>query len=294
MPEGPTIKNMAERLQAALAGQEITAVRSRYKKAREEDWPSLLVGRSIEAVRSHGKNLFMDLSGGFTIYSHMLMWGSWHIYEPGEEWTKAEKLARLVLETPHKVAVLFNAPLCEVIPPGGLPGHKTSALGPDPLGPDFDPGEVWRRIRLPENREKQIGEVALDQTILTGIGNILKSEILFRAGLHPLKPAGSLDEAEFEKFMRYSQLLLQSSYEVGMRNTLIPGWMRPEITSFGFVYRRRKSPCLLCTTPIEMVRQGEMQRSTYFCPVCQPSLGPIIPFEDRLKPLEQRLRATTE
>lgn len=282
---------MADRLRDALTGQVITGVRSRYKKAREEDWPSLLLGRSIDGVRSHGKNLFIELSGGYTIYSHMLMWGSWHLYEPGEEWRKAEKLSRLVLETPEKVAVLFNAPLCEVIPPGQLPDHKTAALGPDVLGPDFDKAEVWRRIQLPENREKTIGEVSLDQTILTGIGNILKSEILFRAGLHPLKTAASLAENEFEDFIRYSQLLLQSSYEVGMRNTFIPGWMRPEITSFGFVYRRRKSPCLLCGAPIDMVRQGEMQRSTYFCPVCQPLQGPIIPFEDRLKPLEQKLNS---
>ncbi len=290
MPEGPTIKNMADRLRTALTGQLITAVRSRYKKAREEDWPSLLVGRSIEGVRSHGKNLFIELSGGYTVYSHMLMWGSWHIYEPGEEWRKAEKLARLVLETPQKVAVLFNAPLCEVIPPEQLSKHKTSALGPDPLGPDFDKSEVWRRMHLPENREKELGELALDQTVLTGIGNILKSEILFQAGLHPLKPVRSLEEKEFEDFIRYSQLLLQSSYEEGMRKSFIPGWMRPEITSFGFVYRRKNSPCHLCGTLIEMVRQGEMQRSSYFCPTCQPLQGQIIPFEERLKPLEQKLQ----
>lgn len=157
MPEGPPINNMADQLRTALTGQVITVVRSRYKKAREEDWPTILVSRSIEGVRSHGKNLFIELSGGYTIYSHMLMWGSWHIYEPGEEWRKAKKLARLVLETPQKVAVLFNAPLCEVIPPEQLAKHKTSALGPDPLGPDFDKTEVWRRMHLPENCEKDLG-----------------------------------------------------------------------------------------------------------------------------------------
>src|SRR3569623_1526328 len=81
LPEGPTIKNMAERLSTALVGQVITKVSSRYKKAGIEDWPSILQGRTIERVRSHGKNLFIDLSGGCTIYSHMVMWGSWHLYE---------------------------------------------------------------------------------------------------------------------------------------------------------------------------------------------------------------------
>lgn len=288
MPEGPTIKNMADRLKTALVGEVITGSRSRYKKALLEDWPSLLLGRTIVGVRSHGKNLFIDLSGGYTIYSHMLMWGSWHIYSPGEEWQKAEKLARLVLETTHKVAVLFNAPLCEVITPDQLKRHKTSFLGPDLLAPDFDSAAVWEKMQSAENREREVGEILLDQNVLAGIGNILKSEILFRAGLHPIKAVGSLGETDFNTLMKYSRELLQDTYEKGMRNTFIPAFMRPQISSFGFVYRRRRSPCHLCQTPIEMIRQGEMQRSTYFCPQCQPLQGEIVPFDIRLKAFAQK------
>jgi endonuclease-8 len=276
---------MADRLRSALAGQVITAISSRYKKAREEGWQTILPGRTIEAVRSHGKNLFLDLSGGYTIYSHMLMWGSWHLYEPGEEWGKPEKLARLVLYTPQKVAVLFNAPLCEVIPTDQLIHHKTALLGPDLLAAEgeFDKALVWHKLQSAENATREVGEILLDQSILSGIGNILKSEILFRAGLHPQKLVGSLKQSEFEVLMKYSRELLLASYEKGMGNSFIPEWLRLEITSFGFVYRRRNRPCHLCQIPIAMVRQGEMQRSTYFCPQCQPLLGQSLPFELRLK-----------
>lgn len=266
-----------------LVGQVITRLSSRYKKAKSEDWPALLQGRTIKGVRSHGKNLFIDLSDGYIIYSHMMMWGSWHLYEPSEEWAKPPKLARLVLETPQKVAVLFNARVGEVITPGQLKNHKTAKLGPDLLDQDFDKQEVWRRMQLGENSQRELGEIILDQSVLRGIGNILKSEILFRAGLHPKKLVGSLTQTEFNELIKYSQELLQSSYEKGMRNTFIPEFMGPQITSFGFVYRRQNRPCHLCHTPIEMVRQGEMERSSYFCPQCQPLQTQSSPFELRLK-----------
>jgi formamidopyrimidine-DNA glycosylase len=97
---------------------------------------------------------------------------------------------------------------------------------------------------------------------------LVRDTFLFRGGLPPQKQVGSLDPSEFEVLMKSSRELLLASYEKGMRNSFIPAWLRLEITSFGFVYRRRNRPCHLCQTPIAMVRQGEMQRSTYFCPQC--------------------------
>ncbi len=288
MPEGPSIKNMGDRLRAALDGQIIEGVRSRYKKSKEEDWPGLIKGQTVTGVRTHGKNLFIDLTNGYSIYSHMMMWGSWRIYEPGQTWDKEERLARLVLETPKSVAVLFNAPVCEVINAERLPEHKTSRMGPDLLAPGFDAVEVERRLHLPENRDRELGEAIMDQFILAGIGNILKSEILFQAGLHPLRPAGSLTEPEFADFIRYSLGLIQRSYELGGFNqAFLPPELLPEIVhgnNLGYVYRRRTKLCHICTTPIEMVRQGIGKRMTWYCPHCQPLAGGGLPLDLRLRP----------
>src|SRR5690349_12387484 len=136
MPEGPTIRNTADRLREALLNHQIIKIASRYKKARSEDWADKIEGQTVTGVRSHGKNLFIDLSNGYVIYSHMLMWGSWHIYGPDEPWQKEERLARLVLHTPQCVIVLFNAPICELIPPEALAEHRTAQMGPDLLAPD--------------------------------------------------------------------------------------------------------------------------------------------------------------
>ena len=291
MPEGPTIKNMGDRLRHALEGETITGVRSRYKKAKAENWPEHIEGQTVEAVRTHGKNLFIDLSDGYSIYSHMMMWGSWHLYEPGQEWDKPDKLARLVLETPHQVAVLFNAPICELIAPGQLPEHKTSQMGPDLLSPSFEAEEVWDRLHLPENRERELGDAIMDQFILAGIGNILKSEILFQAGLHPLRPVATLSRAEFEIFIRYSLDLLQRSYELGgFAHAFLPPELLPENihgNNMGYVYRRRGKPCHICQTPIEMHRQGLGERMTFYCPHCQPIEGGGLPLDQRLPSLSQ-------
>ncbi len=276
MPEGPTIRNTADRLREALIGQKILDLTSRYKKAASEDWAGKIKGQEVVAVRSHGKNLFIELSNGYQIYSHMLMWGSWHIYTPGEEWTKAAKLARLVLYTPEKVAVLFNAPICEVISLEERLTHKTGQLGPDLLEAeqDFDPEEVWRRLQLPENRDQELGAAIMNQFILAGIGNILKSEILFQAGLNPLRLAKKLTRKEFKRFIEVSRDLMDKAYVTrGFKEIFLPPEIKAIGGKFGYVYRRTKSPCFICRTPIQMVRQGELSRTTYFCPTCQPFEG---------------------
>ncbi len=286
MPEGPSIKNMGDRLRTALEGRTISGVRSRYKKAKLENWLPLIEGQTVQAVRTHGKNLFIDLSNGYSIYSHMLMWGSWHIFAPGQAWDKAEKLARLVLETPDTVAVLFNAPVCELIAPGQLVEHKTSRMGPDLLAPAFEAEPVWERLHLPENRERELGEAVMDQFIVAGIGNILKSEILFQAGLHPQRPAGTLTRTEFKTLIRYSLELIKRSYELGGFNqAFLPAELLPEVihgNNLGYVYRRRTKPCYVCQTPIEMVRQGLGRRMTWYCSHCQPIAGGGLALSRRL------------
>lgn len=293
MPEGPTIKNMGDKLRTALQDRPITAMQSRLKKAKAEQWAEHIVGQTVTEVRTIGKNLFIDLTNGYSIYTHMLMWGSWHIFRVGEAWDKDERLSRLVLETPETIAVLFSAPICELIAPGQLPQHKTSQLGPDLLAPTFDAQEVRRRLLLPENKDLELGEAIMNQFIVAGIGNILKSEILFQTGIHPQRPAGSLSDAEFNDFIRYSRFLIQRSYELGgFQQAFLPPELLPaEIhgNNLGFVYRRRTKPCYICATPIAMIRQGVGNRMTWYCPHCQPLEGGGLPLD--LRPTPPLLRA---
>ena len=272
MPEGPTIRVTADKLRDALLGRRIAHFFCRYKKALAEAWAAKIDGCCVVAVRSRGKNLFVEFDSGWVLYTHMLMWGSWHVYEVGEPWTKEERKARVVLGTDATVAVLFSAPVCELLHRDDLAAHKTAELGPDLLDDAFDLAEAARRFFGPLHAERQVGDLIMDQTVLAGIGNILKSEILFQAAISPERPAASLTRDEFDRMITTSRALMQRAYDTrGFKEAFMPPELREESGRWGYVYRRGKKPCLRCGTPIQMVRQGLRNRMTFFCPRCQPS-----------------------
>lgn len=271
MPEGPTIRVTADKLRHALIDRPIERFECRYKKCVSEGWSEKIVGQRVVDVRSHGKNLFIEFANGWVMYSHMLMWGSWHVYAPDEPWIKEERKARVVLQNHHAVAVLFSAPVCELIRREELVRHKTSELGPDLLAEDLDVEEVARRFFEPGHADRAVGDLIMDQTVLAGIGNILKSEVLFQAGINPLRSAGSLTADELRSLIETSRFYMQRAYETaGFTEAFMSPEEREAAGRWGYVYRRTNKPCLRCGTPIRMVRQGLGQRMTYFCPHCQP------------------------
>jgi endonuclease-8 len=291
VPEGHTIKVAADILREALAGQSIVAFRSSFKKAAAESWTPKILEQRVTAVRSHGKNLFIEFSSDYVLYTHMLMWGSWHVYHVGEPWRKEERKARVVMETATHVAVLFSAPVCELLHRLELSTHKTAETGPDLLADSFDAAEAERRFRLPEHAAREVGELIMDQTVLAGIGNVLKSEILFQAGIHPQRLPTTISAAEWNRFVAVACSLIQTSYELGtFDGAFLPPDVEAQGGKYGYVYRRRGYPCLRCGTPIKMVRQGVRQRMTWYCPQCQPYVGEHNP--DLAPERERRKRST--
>jgi endonuclease-8 len=193
---------------------------------------------------------------GRVILVHLLMWGSWHFYRPGASWDKPRSRARLIIRSGEWEAVAFSAPVIEVLQDGEPAHHpRWGGLGPDPLREDFDQAEVLRRLDRRPDRE--IGPAILDQTVIAGIGNILKSEILSRAGVHPKRRVGGLSADQ-------KQAILRCSVELCER------WLRQKgrRQRWRKVYRRSGRPCPQCETPIEFFRQAG--RITYACPTCQP------------------------
>lgn len=278
MPEGPTVRVTTDLLRATLEGRRIEQFRSSFKKAAAEDWVSKVTGQRVRRVRAHGKNMFIDLDNGWTIYSHFLMWGAWHVYRRDEPWLKEARKARVVIETATDVAVLFSAPVCELIHADDLPQHPTSELGPDLMADDFDDddkAEAHRRIMA--QGATPIGAAIMIQMVVAGIGNILKSEILFAIGVHPQRPADSLTPAEFEQFIDRSQYFMHRAYEThGFQHVFLPPTLQKATGKLGYVYQRSGQPCLRCGNTVQMVRQGQLERMTFFCPHCQP-LDPLNP-----------------
>jgi endonuclease VIII len=295
MPEGHTIKVAADILREALLGHVITMFHSSFKKAQAEQWQPKIEGQCVTAVRSHGKNLFIEFSSGYVLYSHMLMWGSWHVYGRDEPWRKEAHKARVVLQTATQVAVLFSAPVCELLHRDALADHKTAETGPDLLADHFDVDEAERRFRDPANADREIGELIMDQTVLAGIGNVLKSEILFGAGIHPQRSPRTITAEEWQRFVTVARDLIRRSYELGtFEGAFLPDDTPVEGGKYGYVYRRRTYPCLRCATPIRMVRQGQRRRMTWYCPQCQPYVGSQNPDLAPDRPRRTRPAASAE
>ena len=227
---------------------------------------SRVVGALVTSVEARGKHLLIGFDNGLTLRSHMRMRGSWHRYRPGERWRLPASRANAVLETADAVAVAFSTPTLELLTDAGLARSRAlGELGPDLLGGTFDREEAVRRLR--ERDDMALGEALLDQRAVAGIGNVVKSEVCFVERLDPWAPVGRFTDAELERALATARRLLQANVHGGARVTTGMRGRGREL----WVYGRAGRQCRRCGTRIETRRQGELARSTYWCPRCQPA-----------------------
>ena len=132
MPEGDTLFRTAAGLRPYLVGRDVLAARAQGPGAVPQI--HRVVGKRVDAVEAHGKNLLIRFDGGLELRTHLRMNGSWHRYRPGERWRRPPGRARLVLEVDGAVAVCFDAPVVELFEARAERVHPSlSRLGPDLL-----------------------------------------------------------------------------------------------------------------------------------------------------------------
>ena len=260
MPEGDTVWLTARNLDAALRGQELTRSDFRVPQLALAS----LTGARVREVLSRGKHILLRTEDGRTLHSHLRMDGSWHLYPHGDRWRSPAHGARVVLETANKQAVGFRVhdlALLATQDEHEVVGH----LGPDLLGPDWDPEEAVRRLL--QQPDQTIGEALLDQRNLAGIGNLYKAETLFLRGINPWAPTGEV--ADLRAVVDTAQRLLAANKSHPEQSTT--GSLRRG--EHHYVFERARRPCLRCGTRIEIAEQGTppRQRLTYWCPSCQPA-----------------------
>ncbi|UQX03292.1 DNA-formamidopyrimidine glycosylase family protein [Streptomyces sp. RerS4] len=263
MPEGDSVHRAAARLHAALAGRPLTVTDLRVPRFATAD----LTGRTTLDVTPRGKHLLARIEGGLTLHSHLRMDGAWHVFAAGQKWHggPAHEI-RAVLATADATAVGYRLPVLELLRTSDearVVGH----LGPDLLGPDWDPARA--AANLLADPERPLGEALLDQRNLAGIGNVYKAELCFLAQVTPWTAVGALPDppATLPRLASAAQRLLAANIgdtgRRGHRNTT--GSLRPGQELF--VYGRAHRPCLRCGTPIREAPQDD--RPTYWCPRCQ-------------------------
>ena len=261
MPEGDTIFKLAAFLQAALAGRRLVGGTLRDNRAVD------LTGSEISDVYAHGKHLFIALDQGRLLRSHLGMRGSWHHYASDEQWQRPASQASIVLDTGERIYVCFNALEVELLRANGVRARKLGfVLGPDLMADNVDFDGIIERSHALGEPNMPVADLLLDQRVACGIGNVYKSETLFVERCHPATPLSALDNARLHALYRRAALLLNANRRGGPRIT------RGAADEAGklWVYGRTGKPCLQCDTPIESMRFGRGQRSTYWCPQCQP------------------------
>ena len=259
MPEGDTIYRAAAKLRDAIGRQVI-----RNAETRSQTFPAKsLIGEPLTKIEALGKHLLMHLGDGRVLHSHMGMTGSWHVYQTQQAWTKPSHQAEVVLRFEHADAVCFSPKLIELLAPGELKRHLwLTRLGPDLLADILDMDEAIARFHRHDT--SPIGEAVMNQAIVCGIGHVCKSELLFLQQLHPRTYVRDLSDEQLISLITRSTKLLKRNVNGGPRRTRFRG---DGITKW--VYGRQGEPCLKCGATIQLTRQGDLGRTTYYCPSCQ-------------------------
>ncbi|MFD7708443.1 Fpg/Nei family DNA glycosylase [Streptomyces sp. NPDC059785] len=264
MPEGDTVWQAARRLHTALAGHVLVRSDLRVPRFATAD----LTGRTVLDVTPRGKHLLTRIEGGLTLHSHLRMDGAWKVFENGRRWKggPAHQI-RAILGTEERTAVGYRLPVLELLRTADE-DRAVGHLGPDLLGPDWDPALALDNLL--RDPARPLGEALLDQRNLAGIGNVFKCELCFLLGVTPWLPIGDLPAERAAQLPALSKKVLDVNRERPMRITT--GLTEQRL----FVYGRAPRPCLRCGTPIRCADQtdGFGERPTYWCPTCQAGPAP--------------------
>ncbi|MYW04392.1 Fpg/Nei family DNA glycosylase [Streptomyces sp. SID3343] len=259
MPEGDSVYQAARRLRAALVDRPLTVTDFRVPRLATVD----LTGRSVLAVVPRGKHLLTRFEGDVTLHTHLRMDGTWEIHRTGSRpLPRPTHAIRLILANAERTAVGMRMPVVELLPTAeesSVVGH----LGPDLLGPDWDPAEAVRR--LARRPDRPIGDALLDQRNLAGIGNVYKAELCFLRGAAPWTPVAAV--GDLGPWVTLAHRLLYANRD--RFGHITTGDTRPGRRHW--VYGRGGQPCARCRTPIRRADLGDPPRVTYWCPRCQPS-----------------------
>ena len=270
MPEGPEIRKAADKVALAVLPFPVTDIYFAFKhlKAYEEK----LKGQRVIKVETRGKAMLIHFNNSLSIYSHNQLYGKWLIRK-AYNYPKTKRQLRLAIHNENKSALLYSASNIEVLTPAQIIEHPfLSALGPDILS--VEPKHVQDQLQSSVHMRRQFSSLFLDQHFLAGIGNYLRSEILFVAGLHPLLRPIDCSTNELASLAQAAVRVSHQSYRHnGITNDLIQakklkakGQTRKEYRHW--VFGRENQPCWVCSESI--IKDIASSRRFYYCPVCQP------------------------
>ncbi|OBI52376.1 Fpg/Nei family DNA glycosylase [Mycobacterium sp. E787] len=267
MPEGHTLHRLARLHQRRYGGAPV-AVSS--PQGRFAGAAAVVDGRVLRRTSAWGKHLFHHYEGGPIVHVHLGLYGAFTEWEraAGEPPPPPVGQVRMRMVGEGYGTDLRGPTVCEVIDEGQV-SDVVARLGPDPLRSDADPSWAWARIT---KSRRPIAALLMDQTVMAGVGNVYRNELLFRHRIDPFRPGRGIGEAEFDAAWTDLVALMK----VGLRRGKIvvvlpehdhgPPSYRPGRPRT-YVYRRAGEACRVCGGPIRTeVLEG---RNVFWCPACQ-------------------------
>lgn len=269
MPELPEVETVRRGLAESVTGRRITAVtvhERRLRKPLAADFVRRLSGRRIEQVRRRAKYLLLDLDDGAVWLVHLGMTGTMVVL-PEDEPRRTHTHVVATLDDGRTVR--FHDPrrfgLMRVGPPDAL--AELAALGPEPLDADFSADALHAIAR---RQRRAVKSLLMDQQVVAGLGNIYVNEILFGAGVRPMRRTSRLTRADAERIVAETGRVITEA--IKLRGSSISDYRdeRGEPGAFQNtfrVYERDGEPCRRCDGVIR--RRVIIGRSSFYCPQCQ-------------------------
>jgi formamidopyrimidine-DNA glycosylase len=273
MPELPEVETIRLELEPHLVGRRFERVEINDHRLVRPFEPMAvaaeLEGERVAALERRGKYLIVRFESGRALLVHLRMTGSLRHAEPGSMPLDPYRRAVVRLDDGSDVAYRdvrrFGTWL--LLEPDELDPYLALRVGREPLERGFTARRLGERLA---GRRAPVKAALLDQRTVAGLGNIYVDEALWRAQVHPLRPAGALDQDELTLLTRGIRAALKAGIArqgASLRDYSTPDGRRGRMQEEFRVYGRAGEPCARCGTPIDKIRVGG--RGTWYCPGCQ-------------------------
>ncbi len=257
MPEGHVLHRLARDQRELIS--HIVAASS--PQGRFVGGAGKIDGGRLELVEAYGKHLHHRYDTGAELHVHLGMQGKWLRLDPGRP---PRKQVRLRLTDSCVAWDLIAPATCRLLDPGDWE-TLVGTLGPDPLRADTDSEDLWNRLHIYRGA---LGGALLDQSVVAGVGNVLRAESLFAAGLNPGRPASTLQRAEFDRWWQILVVMMRQAVEENRIITVSDATDRTNLPEQQARMVYKQPACRRCGTPVATSVIGG--RTAYVCPVCQP------------------------
>jgi endonuclease VIII len=258
VPEGDTLRILADKIDERLAGQRV--VRSVFRDPRLAGRE--LAGTSLVGADAYGKHLFVRFDDGRTLHAHLRMDGTFKVNRPSSapEWKR-----RVELRLESGSIVGEAVPVLELLPTAdehSLIDH----LGPDLCARSGPPDPAQVADRMVANAGRPVTGALLDQRNVAGFGNVYGNDVPFIVGVNPLQPVGAIDG--LESLVRIGTALIRVNARLRVQNTT----GRRLATDARWMHGVGRRPCPICGDRLHYrsERESPWERSITWCETCQP------------------------